>query len=85
MYKDLCADDEKNILQYLPIAIRWEDLQVEAVRTASSTREALHILETEDIDIVISDVEMPGVNGLSFCRKAMERKKDLKNHHPLCL
>jgi len=40
------------------------------VRTAESGAEALKILESEPIDLVISDYKMPGMNGLEFLHKA---------------
>jgi CheY-like chemotaxis protein len=36
---------------------------------ASSGAEALHILSTEKFDCVISDIRMPGMSGIEFCRE----------------
>lgn len=78
MYKVLCVDDEWNVLQYLPVAIDWEQLGVEEIRTASNGREALQVLDEFDPDIAIVDVEMPDMNGLEFCRRASEIRPELR-------
>lgn len=78
MYKVLCVDDEWNVLQYLPVAIDWEEVGIHELRTASDGKEALRMLEKFQPDIAIVDVEMPGMNGLEFCRRASELKPELK-------
>lgn len=72
MYKILFVDDEVNVLEYLPLAIRWEELGIMQIFTASDAKRALHIVKKERPDIAVVDVEMPGKNGLDFCREAQE-------------
>ncbi len=43
------------------------------VRTASSGEEALATLEKEDIDLVLLDIVMPGMDGYQVCREIRER------------
>lgn len=78
MYKIIFVDDEQNILQYLPIAIDWNSLNIHEMRTASNGKDALKIVEEFRPDIAIVDVEMPGMDGLEFCRKAICLLPDLK-------
>ncbi|MCA9509629.1 MAG: response regulator [Myxococcales bacterium] len=47
-----------------------------AVQTASSAEEALHRLEREDFDIVVTDLVMPGIDGAELCRRIKQRKPD---------
>jgi two-component system cell cycle response regulator len=44
------------------------------VQTAVSGEEALHILEREDFDIVMTDLVMPGIDGCELLRKIKERR-----------
>lgn len=63
MYKLLIIDDQKGILQML--RRRFTKLDYE-VFTADNKDEALRILESELIDLVLLDYMMPQVSGLDF-------------------
>ena len=44
--------------------------------------EALDILKTQPIDLVLSDVKMPGMSGIDLLEKAKQIKPDLPcDHH----
>jgi two-component system cell cycle response regulator len=47
-----------------------------AVQTASSGEEALHILEREDFEIVMTDLVMPGIDGCELVRRIKERRPE---------
>jgi len=70
----LIVDDEK----HYPMII-GEVLSEEGYRpfTASSGMEALDILNTQFIDLVLSDVKMPGMSGIDLLEKIKELKPDL--------
>ncbi|MCP4718573.1 MAG: sigma-54-dependent Fis family transcriptional regulator [Desulfobacteraceae bacterium] len=70
----LIVDDEK----HYPIII-GEILQEEGYRsfTASSAMEALDILDTQLIDLVLTDVKMPGMTGIDLLEKTKEIKPDM--------
>jgi two-component system repressor protein LuxO len=65
----LFVDDEPEILIALTRLLRSTDI---TVHTASSGDKGLQILEREDIDIVVSDKNMPGMNGMEFLQKVAE-------------
>lgn len=44
------------------------------VCSAASALEALNLLEHESADVIITDLQMPGMDGLAFIRKLAERK-----------
>ncbi len=64
--KVLYVDDEEINLLLFKMTF---DEQAEII-TAQSGEEALDILKREDIELVLSDVAMPVMNGLDFVRKA---------------
>lgn len=76
MYKILFIDDEKSVLQYLPMAVDWNRLGITEMRDAANGKEGLQVMEEFDPDIVIVDVEMPVMNGITFCQEV--RKKNTK-------
>ncbi len=59
----LCIDDEQNILSSLKRELRSFDFKL---LTAQSGAEGLSILDTEKVDIVISDMKMPEMSGVEF-------------------
>ncbi len=59
----LFVDDEISILSTLKRLLRNEEYQL---LTASSAEEGLELLKTEKVDIVISDMRMPNIDGAEF-------------------
>ena len=59
----LVVNDEPNILELFQTVLGKEGYQVES---ASSGEAALQKLEGEWFDLVISDLKMPGMNGLEL-------------------
>ena len=59
----LFVDDEISILSTLKRLLRNEEYQL---LTASSAEEGLELLNTEKVDIVISDMRMPNFDGAEF-------------------
>ena len=62
----LVVDDERNTCEALDIILRREG---HVVVTASSGDEALTYLQDHVVDCIISDVRMPGMDGLSLLRR----------------
>jgi response regulator RpfG family c-di-GMP phosphodiesterase len=65
--KLLILDDEARILSALRRSLRREPYEV---FTAETVAEALRVLESEPIDLVLSDHKMPGTTGLLFLEQA---------------
>ncbi len=66
----LFVDDEVNILKAIARLFRQEPVRV---YTASSAHEALALLESEPIRVVVSDQRMPGVPGVKLLGHVRER------------
>ena len=63
-YKVLLVDDDADVLEFLT-----EELEENyTIYTASNGKSALTTLLTESIDLVISDVMMPEMDGFELCR-----------------
>jgi DNA-binding NtrC family response regulator len=70
----LIADDERNIQVTLSRALSMEGY---AVEVASGGREALEKIAALPVDVVVMDVRMPDLDGLSVLEKARETRPDL--------
>lgn len=66
MHKALLIDDDVKLLGLL--ANYLKNYQIEAV-TAESAEEGLKLMDSAGPDIIILDVLMPGMDGLSLCRE----------------
>ena len=69
----LFVDDEMDILRALKRVVHDMNLNV---YTASTAEEGLNIIQKNHIDIVISDKNMPGMNGNEFLQKVAEEWPD---------
>lgn len=72
MLKVLLVDDEPFIVKGLSVLIDWKKEGFEIVATASNGQEALNILKEQEVDLIISDINMPEVTGLELLQKIRE-------------
>lgn len=73
----LVADDEALVRAGL-IGILATDSGLEVVAEASSGLQVLEILEKQSVDVVISDIRMPGLDGLGMLRQLREAGRSTK-------
>ncbi|WP_322169151.1 helix-turn-helix domain-containing protein [Acutalibacter caecimuris] len=62
----LLVDDEHDIIEGMLAGIDFETLGITKVYTAFSAQEARIILSQHPVDILLTDIEMPGESGLDF-------------------
>ena len=63
MSRVLVVDDEPSMREFLEILLQREGHEVVACGSAS---EASVALESDDFDLVLSDIQMPGMSGLEL-------------------
>ncbi len=61
----LCIDDDVDYLTLLAMALRMPEV---TTLTAASAEEALHIVRSGPIDLILTDIQMPGPSGFEFIR-----------------
>jgi CheY-like chemotaxis protein len=66
MTRVLCVDDHEEVVQLLKLSLELEGYDVE---TSLSAEEGLKKLKKQPFDLIITDLEMPGMNGWEFCEK----------------
>lgn len=72
MYQVLLVDDDYMVLKGLEKLIRWEELGIELAGTAMDGQEAYDFVWSHHIDIVVTDVSMPHMNGIEFVRQTQK-------------
>jgi two-component system, NtrC family, response regulator len=70
----LIVDDEKNYLRVLSAVLEEEDYDV---LTAPSGQEALSIQEKSDLDLILTDMKMPGMDGIKLLEHIKTRDPGL--------
>jgi len=78
MYKVLLVDDEILIRERIAKRIPWEELGFRLVTTCENGKEAIEILKKEEIDLVLTDICMPYIDGLELSKFIHEQKKNRK-------
>ena len=61
----LLVDDERDNLEFLGLLLRQVGAEVSLVQSGPA---ALEILRNRDVTVLVSDLEMPGMNGLDLIR-----------------
>jgi len=77
MYKVIIADDEPKVAQLIKNLIDWEALNLEHAATAHDGYEALDLIKKYNPDIVITDVRMPGYDGIELIKNAKEFNQNI--------
>lgn len=72
MWKVVAADDEGYIREALQKLINWEKMDCSLESVVSDGQELLEKIRGEMPDIVITDIQMPGVDGLEVCKYVYE-------------
>ena len=70
--KILIADDERHIRNGLGSNIDWKFLGIDTVFTAEDGVAAERICSEHRPEIIISDIRMPGIDGLELAERAIE-------------
>ncbi len=76
----LIVDDDYITIDGIRQYVNWERCGVKEVYTAMSARRAKEIIEGKQIDVLVTDIEMPGDSGIDLLKWINEKQKD-----PICI
>ncbi len=74
MLKILVVDDEEIICDLICALIDWEKYQMQLLGCVYDGEEAFEVICDKRPDVVITDIRMPGMDGLEMIKKAREEK-----------
>ena len=72
MYSVLLVEDEKIELDTLRDYINWDKVSIDKVYTARNGRNALECINENEPDIMITDIQMPVMNGIELTKRVRE-------------
>ena len=72
MYSIMLVDDDSIVRVRLKNMLQWEQLDCRIVAEASNGMEAIAKMEREHPDILITDIDMPGMNGVDLIQYVQE-------------
>lgn len=78
MYEVLLIDDEVKIIHWLKKTIPWEKYGFHVCELCTGSLQALQYMENHPVDVVITDIRMPGPNGLELIQKLHHCKPNIR-------
>ena len=66
LYHVLLVDDEIHAVRGLKAGLNWEKLKVSTVYTAHNLRQAQMVFQSNPVDVMVCDIEMPGGSGIEL-------------------
>jgi two-component system, response regulator YesN len=78
VFKIIIVDDEKWTRETIKQFGRWEKYGIEVIGEASDGQEGLRLIEEMSPDIVITDMKMPGMDGIELLQVLTERFPHIK-------
>ena len=76
-YRVVLADDEEEVLFGIRNNLDWESYGFEVAGAFSNGRDVLDFLQTQEVDIVITDIRMPDMSGLELGRRIQEESSGI--------
>ena len=78
MYRVFIVDDEPLICKGLRETIEWDSLGLEISGEAHNGVEAMALIAATHPDIIITDIRMPGMDGISLIKAIREKDMNLR-------
>nr|WP_239585641.1 response regulator [Lysinibacillus composti] len=78
LLKVLIVDDELIVRKGLKALINWEDYDMDVAFEATNGEDAFNIVNNHNIDVLITDIRMPLMDGIELTRKVKESFQQIK-------
>lgn len=77
-YPVLLVDDEEDVITVIRKKMNWEELGFEVIGYAQNGIEALEVAENQSVDVVLTDIKMPYMDGLTMAKQMKELNPGVK-------
>lgn len=78
MYRLIIADDEESIRNGIAHSLPWREWGYEVCALCSDGQEVLEQLKLVHPDVVLSDIRMPGMDGVELMQRLSNAYPDVK-------
>lgn len=78
MYTVLLVDDEEDVQNQLLNAVEWPEYGFESILTANDGLSACEILCRQHVDLLITDIRMPNIDGISLLHHVREKYPNIR-------
>lgn len=78
LYRIILVDDEEEVRRGIIRKIDWENLGFQVVGDAENGEDALEKIEQLEPDVVMTDIRMPYMDGLTLCRRIRQKYPSIK-------
>ena len=79
LYKVILVDDEEEVREAIRKRINWEEIGFTVAGTAENGEDAIELAESCEPDVVMTDIQMPFMDGLTLLKKLKEKFPDLRS------
>lgn len=77
MKKTLLVDDDFLVRSYLKMLSSWERAGFHIIADVKNGEEALEVLEQNPIDLIVTDIAMPMMDGVSLIREVRKKYREI--------
>ncbi len=70
-YKILVVDDSATMRALIKRTVTMSGLEIEQLYDAGSGKQALELLETVQVDLILADINMPEMNGIEMTERVL--------------
>lgn len=78
LYRLMLVDDEEDVRESIARKVDWHALGYELAGAASNGEEALELATQLHVDVVMTDIKMPFMDGLTLCEKLKQSYQNIK-------
>lgn len=78
LYRIILVDDEEEVRKGIIRKIDWENLGFQVVGDAENGEDALEKIEQLEPDVVMTDIRMPYMDGLTLCSRIRQKYPSVK-------
>lgn len=78
MYKVVIAEDEMFVRLGIKMSVDWESIGMEVVADVENGQQALEVCEALKPDIIITDIKMPVMDGLTLIKNVRQKNERIR-------